>query len=171
MGLLSQPGTTRVGISRRPVGPMFGYVDLKWIETVLRDSLRLIVYPSKELFFCIFLWVNSLSHLLQLFGISSKILVWLLFSYVNSHMFFREPLSEKALTHWLHWWGHSPVWILIWIIRACFMRMLSDIGYIYKVFPQYEFSYCLQDHNCVRKPCHSGCIDMVSPQYGSSYVF
>ena len=54
------------------------------------------------------------------------------------------PFYEKDFLHWGHWYDFSLMCLIM-----CFVRELL----------------------CVKKPCHSGHIDMVSPQYVSLYAF
>ena len=48
--------------------------------------------------------------------------------------------------------------------------MLSYNGCIDKVSPQYDSSYVYQDYSSVKMPCHTGCMEMVSPHV-PTYVY
>ena len=49
--------------------------------------------------------------------------------------------------------------------------MLSYNGCIDKVSPQYDSSYVYEDYYSVKMLCHTGCIEMASPHYVPSYVY
>ena len=40
-----------------------------------------------------------------------------LFTSMSTYDFLRSKVLEKVLSHWLHWYGISPVWIIICVIR------------------------------------------------------
>ena len=45
--------------------------------------------------------------------------------------------AEKALSHWLHWYGFSPVWVLMWsnICRKCLLTLTTLICCFTSVSP------------------------------------
>ena len=43
-------------------------------------------------------------------------LIWL-FTSMSTYVFLRSEVLEEVLSHWLHWCGLSPVWVIIWVLR------------------------------------------------------
>ena len=79
--------------------------------------------------------------------------------------------SGNAPLHRVHWYGFSPIWVIISLSRLLFIEnAFFHTGCIDITFPLYESSYAGLDHSSVKMLSHKGCTDMVSPQYESSYV-
>ena len=70
----------------------------------------------------------------------------------------------KALSHWLHWYGFSPEWVLWWLYMLLLWKPCY-IGDSDMFSPQCEFSDELEDYIFVKKLYYIGCINMVYPQF------
>ena len=83
---------------------------------------------------------------------------------VSSYMYC-EFFSCEAMSHWLHWKGFSPVWILRWTVRLIFLvTALSHCLHWWYFHPVWVF-WCLLGFRLLQNPSHTGCIEMVSLQY------
>ena len=114
--------------------------------------------------------------------------VWILVWLIRLYCLLK---TVNILSHWRHWYGFSTLWVLWWITRfcvslkafihrlhlnglspVCVFRWLIRVPLVISTLPQwlhrYGFSpvcvhiWCIRYY--LRKPCHTGCIDMVSPQ-------
>ena len=125
-------------------------------------------------------------------------LIWLL-TIVFINMFFKSLCIEKALSHWLHWYGFSPVCSYTWFFRSlCIVKSLSHwlhwygflpectficfsgqyvlkrlhyMGYIDRVSHHCVHTYDFLDHYVLKRLYHIGYIDMASLQCVHTYAF
>ena len=69
-------------------------------------------------------------------------------SSVYSHMPYKTTIILNDLLHWLHWYGFSPVWILIWDIRFQFFQkyiatLAALIWFLPSVTPHMYFTFTI----------------------------
>ena len=50
--------------------------------------------------------------------------IWFISSVCLIICIIRFSLCEKVMSHWLQWYGFSPVWVLIWPIRSLLVEKL-----------------------------------------------
>ena len=87
-----------------------------------------------------------------------------------SKWYIKEIMIIKTYELQLHclW---SILWLLIYVYQDfSSMNFFFHIGCIDMVSPQYESSYACQDYLSLKMLYHTGCSDMVSPEYVLSYA-
>ena len=75
---------------------------------------------------------------------------------------------KKNFSHWLHWYCLPIWWVIMWCLKIiCCNNALSYLLHLYDFSPECVLKCILRLLFC-EKPCHIGCINMVSPQCVSS---
>ena len=76
------------------------------------------------------------------------------------HMSYKITISKKALSHWLHWYGFSPVCVLMCILRLFFTEQAAWVWFLSSMS-----SYMLWNDYNRSNQCHIGYIDSFSLMY------
>ena len=92
-----------------------------WI--ILYIFLRTTASEKKNRKGCTGVFLFHQCESLNVFSVSMKkilgtlaTLIWL-FTSMSTYVFLRSEVLEEVLSHWLHWCGLSPVWVIIWVLR------------------------------------------------------